>query len=78
VNQEEKDNLDQLLDGMLARYGAAEPRAGLEGRILANLRSHADPRSSVSWMTVAAAAIAIVVAVMHRTQTSSEHQHGEF
>ena len=30
---------DRELDAALARYGVAEPRAGLEGRILANLAS---------------------------------------
>ena len=40
--------IDQLLDAALKEYGVTEPRPGLEGRILANLRaegSHAAPRT---------------------------------
>jgi hypothetical protein len=37
---EGKDHIiDEQLDAALKAYGAAEPRAGLEGRILANLRA---------------------------------------
>ncbi len=33
------DELDRMLDAALAKYAAAEPRAGLEARVLANLRA---------------------------------------
>ena len=35
----DRDRMDRWLDAALQQYGSAEPRPGLEGRILANLRS---------------------------------------
>ena len=77
-----RDQLDQILDASLARYNrAAEPRGGLEDRILANLRSQ--PAAATSgwfswrrfnrnWMAASAVAIAAVMLVavllMPRTQ----------
>jgi hypothetical protein len=63
----DKAPLDRWLDGALQQYGNAEPRAGLEHRILANLES-ADKRARVDlgwwWrLAVAAVMICIVVAV---------------
>ncbi len=37
---EEPDRLDSSLDAALAEYGRCEPRPGLEGRVLASLRSN--------------------------------------
>ncbi|HYL93407.1 MAG TPA: hypothetical protein VEW69_09650 [Alphaproteobacteria bacterium] len=42
-------NLDPLLDSLLASYSDAEPRPGLETRIVANLRAQAAERSSPWW-----------------------------
>ena len=36
---EKQDELDRMLDATLAKYAAAEPRAGFEERVLANLRA---------------------------------------
>src|SRR5260370_40280748 len=39
--EETKNSAEQWLDEALARYSAAEPRVGLETRMLANLQAHA-------------------------------------
>lgn len=53
-------NFDKFLDDALREYSAAEPRAGLEGRILANLR--AAPAVS-SWYARPAFAAAVTTAL---------------
>jgi hypothetical protein len=60
------DELDRVLDLALVKYAAVEPRAGLEGRVLANLRTeHRKIADRVRWKgRVAAVAMVIVVAVM--------------
>jgi len=77
-----RDQIDQLLDASLTRYNStAEPRGGLEDRILANLRSHPVAEASGwfswhwfnrNWITASAVAIAtvmlIAVLLMPRTQ----------
>jgi len=60
------DNLDRALDAALAKYSAIEPRAGLEERVLANLRMEQSCGAAHGWWrwTLAAAlAAAVVVAV---------------
>lgn len=60
-------HLDRLLDAALARYVAAEPRAGLDQRILANLRAERAQAPSPAWWKwslVAAAAAALIVAAL--------------
>jgi len=61
---EPKADVDQWLDVTLGNYGKAEPRPGLESRVLANLRSE---RSRIAsrwhwcWTMGAAAALAAMV-----------------
>jgi hypothetical protein len=58
--------LDRDLDAALAKFAAVEPRAGLEERVLANLRieqQHAAERSWWRWPAVATLAALIVVTV---------------
>ncbi len=56
--------VEQWLDTGLKRYGEAEPRLGLEGRILARLRTEQARRASPSWQWwPPLAAIVIVAAV---------------
>lgn len=58
--------VDRALDVALAKYAAVEPRAGLEDRILANLRAkqtQAAPRSWWRWGLAGALAALVVVAV---------------
>jgi hypothetical protein len=52
------------LDEALARYGAAEPRLGLETRILANLQAQAAQRQRRWIYAFAAAAAAVLFAVL--------------
>lgn len=59
-------DLDRILDTALAKYAAVEPRAGLEGRILANLRaerSQVRSRSWWKWGLAAAVAAMFVIAL---------------
>jgi hypothetical protein len=72
----ERDELDRLIDGELSRY--AEPRAGLEQRILARVDTEAVRRPGLisrwqAWVLVGAAAAAILLLVtvprlVHRQQ----------
>jgi hypothetical protein len=57
------DDLDRALDGALAKYAAVEPRAGLEERIRANLRSADAPTGAPAWWNwrIAAALAAVLV-----------------
>jgi hypothetical protein len=61
----ENDRLDRELDVALAKF-AAEPRTGLEERVLANLRAQHERNSSRLWWpwpVVAALAVAIALSV---------------
>jgi hypothetical protein len=61
-SKEQERLADQWLDRALKRYGEAEPRPGLEGRVLANLRD-ADKRSGRrAWLPAVAVAAALLVA----------------
>jgi hypothetical protein len=61
-----ENNLDRVLDAALAKYVTVEPRAGLEERVLANLRTEQKRAAEHTWWrwgVVAALAVAIIVAV---------------
>jgi hypothetical protein len=61
-----QDELDSALDAALAKYAAIEPRAGLEDRVLANLRaewSRASERAWWRWGVAGALATVVVVAL---------------
>lgn len=57
----DRDRIDQWLDGALNHYGEREPRLGLETRILARLRAEQKPLSEPRWWPVLAAAAAVLV-----------------
>jgi hypothetical protein len=62
----EADVLDRELDAALSKFAVVEPRAGLEDRVLANLRSqqvHATKGAWWRWPAAAALAAALVVSV---------------
>ena len=67
----EKDKqmqIDDMLDSLLANYSSAEPRPGLETRILANLRE-AEKKASqgwwnFKWLWAGAVAAAIIMAAV--------------
>jgi hypothetical protein len=59
--------LEALLDSLLSKYSAAEPRPGLDKRILANLHQAAVPKLRFwmqPWLLGAAAALAASVLVL--------------
>src|SRR4029077_10641350 len=71
MNDHKKDKqLDEMLDSLLATYSSAEPRPGLETRILANVSGEAEKTGSAAWWNFkwvwagAAVAAAIVVAAL--------------
>jgi hypothetical protein len=71
------DPLNPVLDAALARYAAVEPRAGLEERVLANLRTEPSPvtgRARWRWgLAGAPAAIAIVAMALAWRAGRSAH-----
>jgi hypothetical protein len=72
------DKLDFELDAALARYAAVEPRAGLEQRVLANLR--AERRHSPApawWQRIAAATLAVLLLVALTLSWRSRERRGD-
>jgi hypothetical protein len=68
---QEKDKrmqIDDMLDSLLANYSSAEPRPGLETRILANLREAKKESSqgwwNFKWLWAGVVAAAIIVAAV--------------
>lgn len=55
--------LDRELDGVLAKYAAVEPRAGLEERVLANLRAERARIPVRAWWGWSASVAVLVLAV---------------
>jgi hypothetical protein len=78
---ENHDLLDSLIDHALASYTPAEPRPGLEQRILASMVAASQPRTWAwrpAWALAAAAALIAVVGLpvafkSMRTQTAVVH-----
>lgn len=67
ADQEKDKQIDKMLDSLLAGYSSAEPRPGLETRILANLRDAESREASrgwwkFKWLWAAAALAALIVA----------------
>lgn len=67
ADQEKDKQIDKMLDSLLAGYSSAEPRPGLETRILANLRdaeSREAPRGwwKIKWVLAGAVLAAVIVA----------------
>jgi hypothetical protein len=63
MNREEREHMvDRLLNEALAPQ-AIEPRAGLEQRIVANLRAQPEPRPWRRWLMVPAIAGAVIAVV---------------
>jgi hypothetical protein len=69
--------IDAVLDAALAKYAAVEPRAGLEERLLANLRTGPEPVTRRAWwswgLAGALAAIVIVAATLGWKSGTSAH-----
>ena len=67
ADQNEERRLDDLLGSALSEYSAAEPRPGLEARILAHVREAAKPQLrwwSVRWQVAGAVGAGIVAIVL--------------
>jgi len=70
------EQLDHELDAALAKYSAVEPRPGLEGRILANLRAEqarVPGRAWWRWSAVVVAAV-IIIAVVAALRPERRHE----
>ena len=64
--EKEVKEIDELLDRSVEHYRAAEPRPGLEGRVLAHLRATPAPSFRWNWqITAAAGAAALSVAALY-------------
>jgi len=76
ADQEKDRQMDEMLDSMLANYSSAEPRPGLETRILANLQGAAGNESPAGWwnfrwlwagvVTAAIIVAAVLISGRHR------------
>jgi len=69
ADQEKDKQMDEMLDSLLANYSSAEPRPGLESRILAGLNESAQKEGShgwwnFKWFWVGAVAAAIIIAAV--------------
>jgi len=56
--------LDRELDAALGKYAAVEPRAGLEERILANLRTEQEKTAAGVWWRWSAVAVVLAMIVV--------------
>ncbi len=63
-NWQTHDALDHELDIALAKFAAAEPRTGLEERILANLQAEREHTTKREWWRWSAAAIAFATILL--------------
>lgn len=82
MNHEEREQFaDQFLDAALKQYSAAEPRPGLEDRILTNLAATASPRRSVfampgfAWAAAAAFALLLIAFGIWHSRRPAEVAH---
>jgi hypothetical protein len=71
------DELDRILDAALAKYATAEPREGLEGRILAALRTERTRLTKPTWWrwSVMAALAAVIVVALALALRSDKRFH---
>jgi hypothetical protein len=72
-----RDELDRVLDAALAKYAAAQPRQGLEERVLANLRADRAKVPYRAWWhwSVMALTAAIVIVAITFAWRSGERPH---
>jgi hypothetical protein len=66
--KERSQSVDELLDAALARHRNAQPRPGLEERVLARLRAEQRPKPWLGWtwrLAAGLAVFAIVLATAH-------------
>jgi hypothetical protein len=73
-----RDQLDHELDAALAKYATAEPRTGLEERILATLRAereHAVAKAWWRWPALGVTAAAVIVVALFLVWRSGKPAH---
>jgi hypothetical protein len=77
--QTANDALDRTLDAELGKYSAVEPRAGLERRVLAQLRSAEEKVPRARWRLTAIGALAalIVIAAVFGWESSRPTKMGQ-
>jgi len=78
ADQEKDKRVGEMLDSLLANYSSAEPRPGLETRILANLQGAAGNESPAGWwnfrwlwagmVTAAIIVAAVLISGRHRVE----------
>jgi len=72
----ENDALDHVIDAALSKYAVVEARAGLEERVLANLRAQRGQTPAYAWLGwAAAAALALVIIVVASLLWSAGKPH---
>src|SRR5215475_6584157 len=79
MDSQNRDPLDDLLDGALKQYGNVEPPLGLEARVLANLAAQAS-RTEARWIRVWAAAgvsAAVLVLALWLGHLSEQKSHND-
>jgi hypothetical protein len=68
-----QDEFDRALNATLGKYTGREPRAGLEDRVLANLRAEAEPAPDRAWWRWGlAVALAAILAALGLSMKSSK------
>lgn len=76
ADQEKDKQLDDLLESLLSNYTVAEPRPGLETRILAQVRDAASKRRSwfwnLGWLGAGAAAITALVLFLYFSRPNTQ------
>ncbi len=72
------ERLERELDAALSKYSAVEPRAGLEERILANLRAEQARVPNRAWWRWSAALVAVVIilAMVVALRPGRRHEDG--
>ncbi|MBZ5493991.1 MAG: hypothetical protein LAO76_23975 [Acidobacteriia bacterium] len=64
ADQEKDKRVDKMLDSLLANYSSAEPRPGLETRILASLRETPEKETAHGWWNFKWLSAGMVAAVI--------------
>jgi hypothetical protein len=73
--EEREQFAEHLLDSALRQYSAAEPRPGLESRILANLGRRPFAVAQFAWAAAAAALLAVVFGIWQHNRPAAEVPH---
>ncbi len=63
-----RDKLDELIDSALASYSGAEPRLGMEARVVSRVRATRVRRRMLEWGLAFGVASAVVVVALIRTE----------